>query len=360
MNVRGVLLAVIVTILSVAWATPAVRGVESGDAAAIELDVRTALELAREGNIGLALSRVELEAARVSLEQARAQSMIAPSPALLNQAESAFEVAERDLALAEQSLLLEVEEAYYNVLRQMNLLRVLDEAVEIARRQRTISSDRYRAGAATELDLMRAEIALSEVEVNRTQAQENLEVALTVLRQTIGVPGTQRLVLDETIAAAQPPETSVEEAIAEALSRRVEIVRAASTLEVAQKEVELANNDYTPALTLARARVQADRAALLLRQARNAVVLDVQGSHNRVLHSFRRLELTRRQVAQAERHLEVQTALFDAGLASDIAVLEAQTDVTEARTAAVNAVFDYNSARAAFYKAIGRGPMQDE
>lgn len=330
---------------------------QAGDKAdqSISLKLESAVELAVEQNVELALTKAEVEAARVNLEQVRAQSLVKPSPTMLRQAETALDIAQRNLALAEQDLVLQVEEAYYDVLRLKNLLTVLDEARSSAKRQLEVSVNRRNAGVATEIDVLRAQNSLAKIEVDRSQALDNLNLTLLKLKQTLALPATAKLSLDETVVTSEPVAMSLEEATKEGLANRVEMAQGRVAIEVARKEVELSTNDYTPELTLAKAKVEAEKASLRLHQIQNGIALDVQSKYNRVQDTYRRLNLTQQQLIEAQENLRVVNAMFEVGAATDLEVLGAQTKLTEARTAAVNAVYDYNVARAEFFKSIAWG-----
>ena len=88
------LLLALVGLLTAAHGPAAPRGDD-----ALFLDLRTAVELARQANVELLLAQQELERARLGLRQVRAMSLIEPSPALLLQAEAGVTLAERSARL---------------------------------------------------------------------------------------------------------------------------------------------------------------------------------------------------------------------------------------------------------------------
>lgn len=320
----------------------------------LRLDLRTAVELAYEGNVELLLAKQEVERARLGLEQVRALSLIEPSPTLLLQAETGLRLAERSLSLTKQRLAFEVEEAYYNVLRLQNLLNVLDDAQQMSKRQLEVAESRRRSGVATDIDVFRARTSLMQTEADRAQAEDNLALVLVRLRQTLGIAPDTELVLDDTVVTHDPVEMTLQEALEEALDNRLELAQVRLGIDVAEQELDLATNDYTPELTRLQAVLDLEQARLRLRQAEDGIALDVHNSYNELQDAHRRLAVANQRLAEMEENWRVVQALYDARMATDVEVLQGQTGLAEARTAAVNAVFDYNIARAAFFQAIAR------
>lgn len=326
----------------------------AAEPAVVRLDLRQAVELALANNVELALARQEVAAAEVGLAQAEAMSLVSPSPTVLLQAESGLALARRNLALTQQRVAFAVEGAYYDVLRLQYLLAVLDDALEAGRRQLAVAESRRRAGVATEVDVLRAQTSLLQTEADRAQAADNLELVLARFRQTVGLaPGTP-VELDDTVITYEPLGMTLAEAVAEGLANRLELAQVRLGVEVAEKELELATNDYTPELNRVQAAIRLEQARLQQRQAEEGIVLDIHRAYNALQDAHRRLAVAEQRLKEMEENWRVVQALFDAGMATDLEVLQARTGLTEARASAVNAVFDYNVARADFYQAIAR------
>ncbi|OUM97759.1 MAG: hypothetical protein BAA04_03275 [Firmicutes bacterium ZCTH02-B6] len=335
--------------------TAAALGEARGEqAAVVRLNLMQAVTLALANNVELALARQEVEAARVGLAQAQAMSLISPSPTVLQQAESGLALAERSLALAQQRVAFAVEGAYYDVLRLQNLLAVMDDALEAARRQLTVAENRLRTGVATQIDVLRAKTSLMQTEADRAQLADNLALVLARFRQAVGLDPAVVLELDEEVLTYEPVSIPLEQAIAEGLRNRLELAQVRLAVELAEKELELATNDYTPELTRMQAAIRLEQARLQLRQAEQGIALDIQRAYNALQDAYRRISVTEQRLREMEENWRVVQALYEARMATDLEVLQAQTGLTEARSAAIHAVFDYNVARADFFQAIAR------
>lgn len=350
----GVLTGVLtVMLLLTAFVGGGVQAAESNDVLFLDLD--DVIARALENDAGYLLSRNEVRASEIQLEQAEAGNLIQPNPILLFQAQIGLELAQRGLELKRQELLLEVEKDYYNILRLQNLLQVMDEAIRLAERQVEVAQQRFDSGEATLLDVIQAKSVLAGHKADRAQLEDNLALAQNKLLYAIGLPRGTQFVLDATVVTQELPNISLDEALAEGLANRVELLQAQAGVDIAEKELALAMNDYTPPLTRRAAEVKVASAHLQLRQAREGISLDIQNAYNQMLDAYRRLEVTELALEEAlETHRVVQ-ALFDVGMATDVEILQAQTGLAKANSDRVHAIYDFNIARATFFRAIGWG-----
>lgn len=320
----------------------------------LKLSLQDAVDFALAGNVQLQQDAQAVESARISVEQVRALNLLEPSPTLLLQAEAGLELAERNLALSKQRIAFEVEEAYYDVLRLQNVLQVLDDAITMTKRQLEVAESRRKTGVATDIDVLKARSALIQLEADRADAADGLTLLFVRLRQMLGLESDKVLELDETVITHEPVDMTLEAAQQEALTNRIELAQVRLAVELAEKELQLATNDYTPELTRLQAAVELEQARLQLRQAEDGILLDVHNAYNGMQAAYRRIAVAEQRLVEMEENVRILQALFDARMATDVELLQGQAGLTEARTGVIDAIFDYNGARAAFFQAIAR------
>ncbi|HEY8531670.1 MAG TPA: TolC family protein, partial [Limnochorda sp.] len=265
-----------------------------------------------------------------------------------------YELARRNLVLTRSQVRLSVEQAFYGVLRAENLTEVAREGVALAERQLAVARDRVQAGAAAPVDVIRAESQLSSARAGLLQAEGAVQLALLAFRQTLGVG------LDEPVRpASQPVEVEpiaidLEADLAFALENRAEVLQARAGVEAARKQVELTDNDYTPGLSHERARVGLKKAELALQQVRDGITLEIRQLYQTLLDAERQVEVLEQAVAAAEETLRITEAMYEAGVATDLELLNAQTAFLQARTNHVNARFDHREAQVRYAHAVAR------
>ena len=319
-----------------------------------QVSLPEAVALAEEHNPDLRTARIAAEDARVALEQVRASQVARPDPVALLQAESAAEVAARQLELARQQLRLRVAEDYFAVLRTENLIQVTQEGLALARRQLEVAQEKFRAGVAAEVEVMRATTQVTDLRATLLQLEGNRNLALLKFRQTLGIPLDAPTRPAQQAVGFEPLEGSLEEDLARALQQRVEVLQAKAALEAARKQVELSDNSYTPRLQLERARLAAQRAEVALQQARSSIDLSIRQQHQALQDAAQRIEVLKERIREAEETLRMTQSLYEASAATDVELLSAQSALTRARTDYVHALFDYQLARLRYLQAVGR------
>lgn len=110
---------------------------------------------------------------------ARTRGRVAQARAQLNQAR---------LGVSEQTLAIEVEvrRALSSLQEAAELAEAAGKVVDQATEALRLADVRYRNGAATQLDVLQARVALTEAQLNRLEANYRHTVALAAVRKAIG------------------------------------------------------------------------------------------------------------------------------------------------------------------------------
>jgi hydrophobe/amphiphile efflux-1 (HAE1) family protein len=109
------------------------------------------------------------------------------------------ESSRQELDRARQSLALRVVEAYYGALLQQQGIRVAEEGVRRAETYRSLAQTRFEAGTVARLDVLRAEVELSNQRVLLIRAKSAADVAMQALRAVLSLPDQALLVLDGSL-----------------------------------------------------------------------------------------------------------------------------------------------------------------
>jgi len=96
-----------------------------------------------------------------------------------------------------------------------------------------------------------------------------------------------------------------------------------------------------------------ERAEVDLDDRTRTIQLEVRTAYSNFIEAREVLESQRKVVEQAEEALRLASARSEAGTGTQLDVLSAQTALTEARTTQIQALHDYETARARLQRAIG-------
>jgi outer membrane protein len=159
-----------------------------------------------------------------------------------------LDVAEIEFGRARLDLILQVKEAYFDVLGAERLIDVAEQSVRQLQEGVRVAKNFYKVGISPKIDVLDAEVRLAEAERGLIEAKNELGVAMarfnTVLRFPIDKP-----VAVEDILFTEPYKGTYESSVAIALRHRPELLAAENTVASAQQEVMLAKSDYYPTVT---------------------------------------------------------------------------------------------------------------
>jgi len=304
------------------------------------------------------------------------------------------------LRSVEQDQELSTTTAYYSVLRAQQNVRVAKASLEAYRQQETIATRLYQGGVGQKIDTLRAASQVAEAERELVRRENELDSARSALNDQLQLPLDNPLTLVDPAAEAllnkQDPIDTQERPvlIAQALDKRPEALAASMDVLAAQKGVSIAQTGNAPsafvslsgsryptnsftlprqnvaALTigvsmplydggLTREEVREARAGLeqakqRKEQTRRAISLEVQNAALAVETERKRLDAATVALtaATAARKLAQQRFESQVGLYSE--VTDAQSELTAAQAAQVEATYDLLTAKARLARSLSQ------
>lgn len=304
-----------------------------------------------------------------------------------------------------QNLILQITQAYYNVLKDTELVKVSEDVLARSIEDTNQTIALKEAGVLIPADVATARVRQANNELSLLNNRNALQISQATLPRLMGLdPGVLITVaVDESFqqylerGTIEKIEISVEEAIQTAFDNRPEFKE--TEAQVKQQEWSLtlsklqrwprlsANANYNVFLddylrerqnfsdfrswsvgaslnfTLFDGGVLGNRVKELnmqLEQAREnasdlerSVALDVRQSYLNLKRSETAVEISNTQVVNAQLSLEVIQGRYRVGKAILLEVLDAQTSYAQALTNQVNAFYDYKIARARLLDAMG-------
>lgn len=301
--------------------------------------------------------------------------------------------------------LLAVRLAYYDILLAAEQITVNEASVNLLQKELDDQQRRFNAGTVPHFNVLRASVSLANARPALIQAQNNYRIAKNALCNLLGYNLPRNvwedipLKLTDTLDATSYP-INLPEALQDALDQRPELVALRKSEELQQLGVVNARAGYKPNLQVfagynwfnkqfstdvgssldgwnAGGQVTWDifdgllthgkvvQAKSLYAKSQTAVdeesrniELEVRTAYSDFLEAQEVLESQKTVLAEAEEALREANARFDAGTGTQLDVLDAETSLTQARSTNVQALHDYDAARARFQRAIGADMAQ--
>ncbi len=177
-------------------------------------------------------------------------------------AKANYELTRENLKYYEFDLKMDVREAYINLVASKSILKSLQEQQKLLQDLLEIAKKRYQAGAAPEMDVIQAEIALNQMTTQVNTAKVNVKSASFEFNKTINPKEKTYLIFDSTdssfndnfIDLATPTPSSLMpsfDTIAEdSIKNRFDIKIAKHQIDIAEKNLKLVARQRIPDLEI--------------------------------------------------------------------------------------------------------------
>ena len=319
----------------------------------VELSLQQSQQMALSNNITLRNAEYNLRLSEAALERTKLNNLLSASVITLRTAEYNMEQARNNYEEAKSKLVLEdIANAYFQVLEASKKIEIGQFSVRQAEENLAMVSNKLSLGDASQLDLLKAEIISSSAQLSLAQAENGQTLAIMNLNKLLGLPLATALNLTDALSA-EITQVRVEDAIVEALENRREISETNDSLALAQLKWELTQNSYTPELDKAEALIELQIAELNQENTQLEIVIEVTQLFLSLNEKKDNIELTNKAMQERQTSYDISQAQYQRGLIATTDLLDAQIQLTEAKTNSLEALFDYALARNAFARALG-------
>lgn len=309
---------------------------------------------------------------------------------LVRQAELQEQVAGANLTAVESTLVLQVKQAFYTYMQDLQLVSVNQANVTDQQAQRDLAQARLKAGIGLPSDVVQAETALSQAIFNLNQARNTASIARVNLATLMGID--PRTPIDVANSGEPAINTdNVNALVQTALRQRPEVLQALANLRSTQSGLSAARTTNAPAFSafvgattlgssfppqedfftygvsvtwdpfdggLTAGRVKQAHADVTIAQSQligeeQAVTSDVSQSYLNLRTAEQRVTTAQAEVANAQESVRLMTGRYRAGVGTFLDVITAQAALVIAQTDLATAQSAVSQARAAVVHAIG-------
>ena len=299
---------------------------------------------------------------------------------------------QENVTTARADVLLQVDQAYYAVLKAQAVLQVALETVKdrqlVSDQIGELEKNKLRSG----LDLSFANVDLAQAQLLLVQAQNDVRASYADLDAALGYDDLKIFKLAEGPAAVAPPG-DLSDLIQRALRNRPELISRRLDVDSAQSYATAQRDLWFPSISAAgaaglapyrvaqlppryaaagfdlnipifnghlfgalRAEANAEARAQeqYLRGEQNSVVRDVQKAWLNANAGYQRVSLTDQLLAQAKQALDLAQERYKLGLSSIIELSQSQLNATQAEIVQASAKYDYEAELSALNYQVGQ------
>lgn len=296
----------------------------------------------------------------------------------------------------EQNVVLGTMTAFNSAILARELGEIARQSLEQAQNHLENVRALQEAGAATEYDLLRARVNVSNQRPQLLEAENNARTSLLRLKEIMGVDPEAPIKIDGSFA--YPDTTVLQTAQARvALENRPDIQASRLTIDLQEKVVGIARGDFLPTLSAGttfaytgnmddlkyrasdwspywfanvsltfpiftgfnnyakykQAKVDHLKAKTDYRKTQDAAIIEVQEDIMDFRMSLRQIESQQLNVEEAQRAVELAGNLYRNGRATQLEVLDAQLALEAARTNMTSALYEGTMAEVNLRKSLG-------
>ncbi len=315
------------------------------------LSLKEAITLGLQESRAVRRAELALKAQEVAYREGKANLLLNPSVVSELQLENTWRSAQRSFALTRMQLALQIEEAYYNVLKAERALSLARENLARLEKQLEDVRTKFSLGVVARIDVLRNELEVDRARLEVERAEENLALSRMNLGSILGRGLEAQFTLSSSLDFT-PEVLDLDACIQYALEHRPEVKEKEEALALRKKELEVVTS-YTPPLEREKAKINVALAEVELADTRESVILEVRQRFSELLAAQENVPIAEKNVTVARETLNIQRARFEAGVITLLDLLDAQSSLYEAESNYLQAIFEYNIARAKFFNALG-------
>ena len=303
----------------------------------------------------------------------------------------------RSMLSAEEQAYIEMKETatngYFTMLDAGNMKTLCQESVDRLQAHLDNVIAQYNVGIVARADVLRSEVELANAKQDLISAENGYDVAEATLNNIIGTPLDTTLVLKDSLQY-EPYDNDMAYCLAYSEEHRPELKQAEYGVDAAEAALVTARSGHMPKVyanasnnwssrnwpgddgenwsvgvtasmnifdsgvtwsKIHAAQENLAKAKETQRQVKDAVELEVRTDYLGMREAEKRISTTQVAVAQAEEDYHIAVVRYQAGVGTNIDVMDAQVALTEAKTNYVKALYDYNTSKAALNTSMGVG-----
>jgi outer membrane protein len=303
-----------------------------------------------------------------------------------------FESSRDDLSTTENATVLSVKQAYYGVLQARRNRDVAADVINQFQLHLEQAKGFYDVGTRAKIDVIKAEVDLSNAKLSLINAENALKIAWVNLNTAMGVPDAPDYALEDNLLFHQYVIT-LDEATAKAFENRPDLKSTIAKRQAAESNVSFARSGYYPVLSgsasytktgidespnelnkgwqagvlltfplfsgfLTSHQVAEARSSMYVLRAneesvRQQILLDVRQSYLNLQAAEASIATSELAASQAKENLDLANGRYAAGVGSPVEVSDAFATYVTAQANYTSSLANYKIAQANIERAMG-------
>ena len=313
----------------------------------------------------------------------------------LKQAKADSQASQLMLQRTREEIIAQTGMAYLGLLISKEHLNLIRQILETAKSHSNMVRSRYENGFTVKSDLLRAQVRVSELELELFSAESSLIIAKALLCNVMGMPADSSFKTSTLLEQGEEIEKPVEKWTQKALANRKDLKQLLARESIAEEEVNKSLGGHLPSLHLLgnyeinsedfsdtadnymvgammrlnlfsgerisgktkEARASLRRIQAIRHELELGIDIQIRQAYYQALSSWKRIKTSQESVAQAEENLRIVRKRYENGLYAIVSLLDAEAALKQARTGNLKALHDYKAA--SIQLALAAGTIND-
>lgn len=292
-----------------------------------------------------------------------------------------------------QQIRYETTKAYYQVLQCLALINVRQEAVNTLQEHLNKVTIQYEEGITAKTDVLTSQVQLASEQQSLITAKSNYQKSISSLKNIIGLPQTESLDTEENLSYRKY-DLTLKSCTNYAMENRPDYIAAQYAVKRAEAALESAKSDYKPKVSVSAerniisegatlkedhsgswnaglkaqwnifdngitsAKVEQEKSALrkaqsVEKKAQEDILLEVNAAYVDLKAAETNIQTTQSAITIAQEDYMIAQMRYTEGIDTNLAVMKAQENLTEAQNNYYNALYTYYISKAQLDKAMG-------
>ena len=309
----------------------------------------------------------------------------------ISQAKLSLDSSQWGIAAARQQLKYNATDAYFKFMAARDAVKLAQESVARLERYLQDVKLQFDVGVVAKVDVLRSEVELAKAKQTLIEAQNTYDITMANLNNVMGLPLTTELKVKGDLSYAKF-EQDLAVCVDLALRQRPEIFQYTDAAKSAQEGITVAKAGYLPSVSatytngwsnttfpggnnhnwtvylttswtfldsgltagnVKKAVETYNKAQEQLRQTVDSVQLDVRSTFLSLKSAEQSIQTSSAAVGLAEEDYSIKVIRYQAGVGTNLDVLDAQVALTTAKNNFLKAMYEYNNYRSKLDKSMG-------
>ena len=309
----------------------------------------------------------------------------------ISQAKLSLDSSQWGIAAARQQLKYNATDAYFKFMAARDAVKLAGESVTRLERYLQDVKLQFEVGVVAKVDVLRSEVELAKAKQTLIEAQNAYDITMANLNNVMGLPLTTELRGKGDLSHSRF-EQDLAVCVDLALRQRPEIFQYTDAAKSAQEGITVAKSGYLPSISatytngwyntnfpggnnynwtvylttnwtfldsgltagnVKKAVETYHKAQEQLRQTVDSVQLDVRSTYLSLKSAEQSIQTSSAAVGLAEEDYAIKVIRYQAGVGTNLDVLDAQVALTTAKNNYLKAMYDYNNYRSKLDKSMG-------